>query len=112
MRMFVAGVNNRKTQNSNFRIAKSKMVITDGHNLSALLNAKNDLKVVDTSIPEPKKGHVLVRMGPVGICGSDVHYWQHMQIGHFIVKQPMILGHESAGTSDVIFWLLKPTETP
>lgn len=32
-----------------------------------------------------------------GICGSDVHYWQHGGIGSFIVKEPMVLGHESAG---------------
>lgn len=32
-----------------------------------------------------------------GICGSDVHYWQHGRIGHFVVKDPMVLGHESAG---------------
>lgn len=32
-----------------------------------------------------------------GICGSDVHYWQHGAIGHFVVKDPMVLGHESAG---------------
>ena len=33
----------------------------------------------------------------MGICGSDVHYWTHGAIGDFIVKAPMILGHESAG---------------
>jgi D-xylulose reductase len=33
-----------------------------------------------------------------GICGSDVHYWQHGSIGHYIVKEPMVLGHESSGT--------------
>lgn len=32
-----------------------------------------------------------------GICGSDVHYWQHGGIGSFILKEPMVLGHESAG---------------
>lgn len=32
-----------------------------------------------------------------GICGSDVHYWQHGGIGSFVVKEPMVLGHESAG---------------
>ena len=30
----------------------------------------------------------------VGICGSDVHYWTHGAIGDFIVKAPMVLGHE------------------
>ena len=36
-------------------------------------------------------------MHDVGICGSDVHYWQHGHIGDFVVKAPMILGHEAAG---------------
>ena len=40
---------------------------------------------------------VLLRMDSVGICGSDVHYWTHGAIGDFIVKAPMILGHEAAG---------------
>jgi len=33
----------------------------------------------------------------VGICGSDVHYYQHGRIGPFIVKEPMVLGHEASG---------------
>ena len=33
-------------------------------------------------------------MGSVGICGSDVHYWTWGRIGDFIVKEPMIVGHE------------------
>lgn len=36
-------------------------------------------------------------MDSVGICGSDVHYWTHGAIGDFIVKAPMVLGHEAAG---------------
>ena len=36
-------------------------------------------------------------MQHVGICGSDVHYWKHGAIGDFIVKAPMILGHEASG---------------
>lgn len=35
-------------------------------------------------------------MQQVGICGSDVHYWTHGQIGHFVVKAPMVLGHEAS----------------
>ena len=37
-------------------------------------------------------------MGCVGICGSDIHYLVNGRIGDFIVKKPMILGHESSGT--------------
>jgi threonine dehydrogenase-like Zn-dependent dehydrogenase len=36
-------------------------------------------------------------MQDVGICGSDVHYWQHGRIGDFIVNAPMVLGHEASG---------------
>ena len=35
-------------------------------------------------------------MKSVGICGSDVHYWVEGRIGDFIVKEPMIMGHESS----------------
>lgn len=41
---------------------------------------------------------VRVRMHTVGICGSDVHYYTHGAIGPFVVRSPMILGHEGAGT--------------
>uniref|UniRef100_A0A673MR35 Sorbitol dehydrogenase n=1 Tax=Sinocyclocheilus rhinocerous TaxID=307959 RepID=A0A673MR35_9TELE len=36
-------------------------------------------------------------MHSVGICGSDVHYWQNGRIGDFVLKQPMVLGHEASG---------------
>lgn len=36
-------------------------------------------------------------MAAVGICGSDVHYWTHGRIGHFVLGSPMIIGHEAAG---------------
>lgn len=41
---------------------------------------------------------VLLEMGCVGICGSDVHYLVNGRIGDFIVTKPMIIGHESSGT--------------
>lgn len=37
-------------------------------------------------------------MNYTGICGSDVHYWLHGAIGSFVLREPMVLGHESAGT--------------
>lgn len=40
---------------------------------------------------------VRIRIHAVGICGSDVHYYTHGHIGDFVVKQPMVLGHEAAG---------------
>lgn len=40
---------------------------------------------------------VLLQMHSVGICGSDVHYWQHGRIGDFVLTKPMVLGHEASG---------------
>jgi L-iditol 2-dehydrogenase len=40
----------------------------------------------------------LVRIGAVGICGSDIHFLEEGRIGCFVVEGPLILGHESAGT--------------
>lgn len=39
----------------------------------------------------------MIAVKSVGICGSDVHYWTHGRIGDFVVKSPMVLGHESSG---------------
>ena len=41
---------------------------------------------------------MLIQVNYTGICGSDIHYWQHGKIGEFVVKDPMVLGHESSGT--------------
>ncbi|CAI4218502.1 unnamed protein product [Parascedosporium putredinis] len=68
-------------------------------NLSFILNKPNDLSFEERPIPKLKNDHeVLVGINYTGICGSDVHYWLHGAIGHFVVKDPMVLGHESAGT--------------
>jgi D-xylulose reductase len=41
---------------------------------------------------------VRIKVHTVGICGSDVHYYRHGAIGPFVVKHPMVLGHEASGT--------------
>ncbi|XP_067871299.1 sorbitol dehydrogenase-like [Heterodontus francisci] len=67
-------------------------------NLSVVVHGPGDLKLENRPIPEPGAGEVLLKIHSVGICGSDVHYWQHGKIGDFVVKKPMVLGHEAAGT--------------
>lgn len=66
-------------------------------NLSVVLHSQGDLRLEERPIPEPGPNDVLLQMHSVGICGSDVHYWQHGRIGDFVVKRPMVLGHEAAG---------------
>ena len=48
-------------------------------------------------IPEPKDDEVLVKLEYVGICGSDMHYYENGRIGDYIVKPPFVLGHEPGG---------------
>ncbi|XP_006628790.1 sorbitol dehydrogenase [Lepisosteus oculatus] len=69
----------------------------DQDNLSVVLHSAGNLKLENRSIPEPGPNEVLLRMHSVGICGSDVHYWQHGRIGDFVLKKPMVLGHEASG---------------
>ncbi|XP_030580919.1 sorbitol dehydrogenase [Archocentrus centrarchus] len=66
-------------------------------NLSVVLHAKGDLRLESRPVPEPGPNEVLLQMHSVGICGSDVHYWQHGRIGAFVLTKPMVLGHEAAG---------------
>ncbi|CAK9804355.1 Sorbitol dehydrogenase [Anthophora plagiata] len=66
-------------------------------NLTAILYGINDIRLEQTPIEEPEKDEVLIQMGCVGICGSDVHYLVNGRIGDFVVREPMIIGHESSG---------------
>lgn len=64
-----------------------------------MLHKPNQVSFEERPVPKLQSPHdVLVAVNYTGICGSDVHYWQHGAIGHFVVREPMVLGHESAGT--------------
>eukprot|EP01120_Amphizonella_sp_Union-15-10_P017032 TRINITY_DN9318_c0_g1_i1.p1 TRINITY_DN9318_c0_g1~~TRINITY_DN9318_c0_g1_i1.p1 ORF type:complete len:374 (-),score=64.07 TRINITY_DN9318_c0_g1_i1:36-1157(-) len=66
-------------------------------NMAAVLYSANDLRYEEIPIPQPKENQVQIAIKTVGICGSDDHYYKHGRIWDFIVKDPMILGHESSG---------------
>ncbi len=53
--------------------------------------------IKEMEIPEPGPNEILVKTKAVGICGSDVHYYVEGKIGPYIVNEPLILGHETAG---------------
>jgi D-xylulose reductase len=64
-----------------------------------VLKEKNNLAILDMSFEETLgPDDVRIKMHTIGICGSDVHYYTHGKIGNFIVKEPMVLGHEASGT--------------
>jgi L-iditol 2-dehydrogenase len=66
-------------------------------NRAAVLNRPGSIVLEERPVPAPGPREVLVEVSAVGVCGSDVHYYQHGRIGHHVVSAPLILGHESAG---------------
>ena len=63
----------------------------------AVMYVVDDVRIEERPVPVPAPGEVLVQIQRVGVCGSDVHYFKQGRIGDFVVRAPMILGHESAG---------------
>lgn len=56
------------------------------------------VELTKRDIPRPKADEVLVRVEYVGVCGSDLHYYENGGSGPNIVKPPFVLGHEAGGT--------------
>ena len=64
-----------------------------------VLERVGELSLRDIEIPqELGPDDVRIRIHTVGVCGSDMHYYTHGRIGDFVVNEPMVLGHEAAGT--------------
>jgi D-xylulose reductase len=64
-----------------------------------VLERQHELALRDIDLPQDVgPGLVKIKIHTVGVCGSDVHYYTHGRIGPFIVNEPMVLGHEAAGT--------------
>jgi L-idonate 5-dehydrogenase len=64
---------------------------------SIVIHAAKDLRIEDRDVPEPGPGEVQIALAAGGICGSDLHYYQHGGFGTVRLKEPMILGHEVSG---------------
>jgi L-iditol 2-dehydrogenase len=61
------------------------------------LHGPGDLRLADEPAPIPGPGEVLVRVTAVGICGSDLHWYDESAIGDAVLTRPLVLGHEAAG---------------
>ena len=64
---------------------------------SLVIHAAKDLRLDEQASEEPGVGEVQVKLASGGICGSDLHYYNHGGFGTVRLKQPMILGHEVSG---------------
>ena len=70
--------------------------------LACRIHAKEDLRIEPAEMPAPGAGEVLLRLGAGGICGSDLHYYFEGRNGSFIVREPLIPGHEASGVVEAI----------
>lgn len=69
---------------------------------AVVIHSEKDLRVEPTTAPELGPLDVRVRIEAGGICGSDLHYYLHGGFGTIRVREPMILGHEIAGTVEAV----------
>ena len=66
-------------------------------NPALVVSADHHIRMQEAPIRQPGPGEALVHVRATGICGSDIHFWKHGQIGDLVVAGDCILGHEPAG---------------
>jgi L-idonate 5-dehydrogenase len=66
------------------------------------LHGARDLRLAPRA-PQALGAHdVRLRLGAGGICGSDLHYWQHGRVGAFVIREPLVPGHEASGVVEAV----------
>ncbi len=65
---------------------------------ASVLERVGVIKLDERPVPTCRADEVLIKVASVGVCGSDVHYYEHGRIGDYVVDGPIILGHEASGT--------------
>lgn len=69
---------------------------------ASVLHGPKDLRIETRQLPEPAPHEVQIAIRSTGLCGSDLHYYNHGRNGDIIVQEPMSLGHESAGVVSAV----------
>ncbi|AEO64971.1 a7f5d6ef-0643-4d60-93ef-9cae9b64e4e5 [Thermothielavioides terrestris] len=64
---------------------------------ASVLHGARDLRLEQRELPAPGADDVQVAVKATGLCGSDLHYFNHFRNGDILVREPLTLGHESAG---------------
>lgn len=65
---------------------------------ASVLHRAGELTIEHVALPLLEPGDVRVEIAAVGLCGSDVHFFEHGRVGDLQVTRPLILGHEASGT--------------
>ncbi|KAJ8547618.1 hypothetical protein K7X08_011204 [Anisodus acutangulus] len=71
--------------------------VTEAENLAVWLLGIKALRIQQYNLPSLGPYDVKIRIKAVGICGSDIHHFKNMRLASFVIKRPMVLGHECAG---------------
>jgi L-idonate 5-dehydrogenase len=66
------------------------------------LHGARDLRLESQDAPALGAHDVRLRLGAGGICGSDLHYWQHGRVGAFVIREPLVPGHEASGVVEAV----------
>ncbi|WP_182084769.1 L-idonate 5-dehydrogenase [Aureimonas sp. ME7] len=69
---------------------------------AATIFSPEDLRIVERDLGPLPPDRVRIRFGAGGICGSDMHYFRHARTGDYVVREPLVLGHEIAGTVEAV----------
>ena len=67
-----------------------------------VIHAPGDLRVEPYDTDPLQSGQLRVKVGAGGICGSDLHYYQHGRVGAFVIREPLVPGHEASGVVDAV----------
>jgi L-idonate 5-dehydrogenase len=68
---------------------------------SLQINGKLDMQLIELNPPAPANDEVLIKVAYVGVCGSDLHYYFEGANGAFVVKEPLVPGHELSAVIEV-----------
>lgn len=76
---------------------------------ASVLMAKGTLTIEERPVPRIDADQVLIKVSSVGVCGSDVHFYAEGRLGEWILRDPLVLGHESGGVIVAVGAALDPT---
>lgn len=63
----------------------------------AIMTSARHMEFVEKDIPETKPGELLIKLEYVGLCGSDLHFYEAGRLGNWVPEGPLTLGHEPGG---------------
>lgn len=69
---------------------------------AVVIHKAKDLRVEEREVDSLAPGQVRIKMEAGGVCGSDLHYYNHGGFGTVTIREPMILGHEVSGRIDAL----------